>query len=41
MDGKQFSQVFVNNAYIANIYPINSKRKDRDDLNCSVNILVY
>ena len=41
MDGNQFYQVFLNNAYIFNIYPINSNRKDGDDLNCSVKILVY
>ena len=41
MDGNQYDQLFVNNAYFAKVYPIDSKSKSGDALNCYVKSLVY
>ena len=32
MDGNQYSQVFVNNSYVAKLYPMYSKRESGGDL---------
>ena len=40
MYGNQYSQVFANNAYFANVYPMDYKSKAGDDLNFFVKILV-